>query len=130
MPWRRTTRGHGLRVQRNDRRRCHRQLHHHAHLHGRRRCRKQQFGHPNHFGSGHHCTSVDRAGSYTTECLRDWSDLAEAIDACGPTSVSVDVETIRNASGNYTVIRMTATDDAGNSTSAQTITVVDTTPPA
>ena len=55
-------RSHGHRVQRNDRRRCHRQLHHHAHLHGNRRCRKQQFGHPNHFGSGHHCTSVDRAG--------------------------------------------------------------------
>ena len=71
---------------------------------------------------------------YTTECSEGLVlDLAEAIDACGPTSVSVEVETILgNASGNYAVIRtFTATDDAGNSTSdTQTITVVDTTPPA
>ena len=71
---------------------------------------------------------------YTTECSEGLVlDLAEAIDACGPTSVSVEVETIPgNGAGNYAVIRtFTATDDAGNSTSnTQTITVQDTTPPA
>ena len=71
---------------------------------------------------------------YTTECSEGLVlDLAEVLDACGPTSVSVEVQTILgNALGNYTVIRtFTATDDAGNSTSAsQTITVVDTTPPS
>ena len=70
---------------------------------------------------------------YTTECSDGLVlDLAEAYDLCGPTSVAVEVETILgDAFGNYTLIRtFTATDDAGNSTSAsQTITVQDTTPP-
>ena len=70
---------------------------------------------------------------YTTECSDGLVlDLAEAFDLCGPTSVAVEVETILgDAIGNYTLIRtFTATDDAGNSTSAsQTITVQDTTPP-
>ena len=70
---------------------------------------------------------------YTTECSDGLVlDLAEAFDLCGPTSVGVEVETIfGDAIGNYTLIRtFTATDDAGNSTSAsQTITVQDTTAP-
>ena len=70
---------------------------------------------------------------YTTECSDGLVlDLAEAFDLCGPTSVAVEVETILgDAIGNYTLIRtFTATDDAGNSTSAsQTITVQDTSPP-
>ena len=59
-------------------------------------------------------------------------DDASATDNCGEVTIEVSSETIAgDAAGNYTVVRtFTATDDAGNSTSAtQTITVEDTTAP-
>ena len=48
-------------------------------------------------------------------------DDATASDNCGEVSIEVSSETIAgDAAGNYTVVRtFTATDDAGNSTSAQ-----------
>ena len=69
---------------------------------------------------------------YTSECsddliLDDATPLTTVVR-----SIEVSVETIAgDAAGNYTVVRtFTATDDAGNSTSAtQTITVQDTTAP-
>ena len=70
---------------------------------------------------------------YTSECSDDLIlDDATASDNCGPVTIDVSTETIPgDAAGNYTVVRtFTATDDAGNSTSAsQTITVQDTTAP-
>ena len=70
---------------------------------------------------------------YTSECSNDLIlDDATASDNCGPVTIDVSTETIPgDATGNYTVVRtFTATDDAGNSTSAsQTITVQDTTAP-
>ena len=60
------------------------------------------------------------------------NDDATASDNCGEVTIDVSSETISgDAAGNYTVVRtFTATDDAGNSTSAQqTITVQDTTAP-
>ena len=70
---------------------------------------------------------------YTTECSDDLIlDDASATDNCGEVTIEVSSETIAgDAAGNYTVVRtFTATDDAGNSTSAaQTITVQDTTAP-
>ena len=59
-------------------------------------------------------------------------DDATASDNCGEVTIEVSSETIAgDAAGNYTVVRtFTATDDAGNSTSAsQTINVQDTTAP-
>ena len=70
---------------------------------------------------------------YTSECSDDLIlDDATASDNCGEVTIEVSSETIAgDAAGNYTVVRtFTATDDAGNSTSAtQTITVEDTTSP-
>ena len=70
---------------------------------------------------------------YTAECSDDLIlDDASATDNCGEVTIEVSSETIAgDAAGNYTVVRtFTATDDAGNSTSAtQTITVQDTTAP-
>ena len=70
---------------------------------------------------------------YTAECSDDLIlDDASATDNCGEVTIEVSSETIAgDAAGNYTVVRtFTATDDAGNSTSAtQTITVEDTTAP-
>ena len=70
---------------------------------------------------------------YTSECSDDLIlDDASATDNCGEVTIEVSSETIAgDAAGNYTVVRtFTATDDAGNSTSAtQTITVEDTTAP-
>ena len=70
---------------------------------------------------------------YTSECADDLIlDDATASDNCGEVTIEVSSETISgDAAGNYTVVRtFTATDDAGNSTSAQqTITVQDTTAP-
>ena len=71
---------------------------------------------------------------YTVECDDDLTLLdATAEDNCSDVSISVSsVTTPGNASGNYTLTRtFTATDDAGNNSSAtQTITVQDTTAPA
>ena len=70
---------------------------------------------------------------YTSECDADLIlDDATASDNCGEVTIEVSSETIAgDAAGNYTVVRtFTATDDAGNSTSAtQTIIVQDTTAP-
>ena len=70
---------------------------------------------------------------YTSECSVDLDlDDVTASDNCSEVTVEVTSETIEgDATGNYTVVRtFTATDDAGNSTSAtQTITVEDTTAP-
>ena len=70
---------------------------------------------------------------YTSECSDALIlDDATASDNCGEVTIEVSSETIAgDAAGNYTVVRtFTATDDAGNSTSAtQTITVQDTTAP-
>ena len=70
---------------------------------------------------------------YTSECDADLIlDDATASDNCGEVTIEVSSETIAgDAAGNYTVVRtFTATDDAGNSSSAQqTITVQDTTAP-
>ena len=70
---------------------------------------------------------------YITECSEDLIlEDATASDNCGEVTIDVSSETIAgDAAGNYTVVRtFTATDDAGNSTSAQqTITVQDTTAP-
>ena len=59
-------------------------------------------------------------------------DDATASDNCGEVTIEVSSETTAgDAAGNYTITRtFTATDDAGNSSSAtQTITVQDTTAP-
>ena len=59
-------------------------------------------------------------------------DDATASDNCGEVTIEVSSETTAgDAAGNYTIVRtFTATDDAGNSSSAtQTITVQDTTAP-
>ena len=70
---------------------------------------------------------------YTAECSDELVlEEATASDNCNGAVISVDSETIAgDATGNYTVVRtFTATDDAGNSSSAtQTITVQDTTAP-
>ena len=57
-------------------------------------------------------------------------DDATASDNCGEVTIEVSSETTAgDAAGNYTIVRtFTATDDAGNNSSAtQTITVQDTT---
>ena len=59
-------------------------------------------------------------------------DDATASDNCGEVTIEVSSETTAgDAAGNYVIVRtFTATDDAGNSASAQqTITVQDTTAP-
>ncbi|MGB1100272.1 MAG: hypothetical protein ACPGYS_05125, partial [Flavobacteriales bacterium] len=70
---------------------------------------------------------------YTAECSDDLVfENATASDNCNGAEISVESETIEgDAAGNYTIVRtFTATDDAGNSSSAtQTITVQDTTAP-
>jgi hypothetical protein len=70
---------------------------------------------------------------YTVECSDDMPmEDAAAADNCGEVSIAVESTTTEgDAAGNYTITRtFTATDDAGNSSSAvQTITVVDTTAP-
>ena len=70
---------------------------------------------------------------YTAECSDEMPmDDATASDNCGEVSIDVTSQTTAgDAAGNYVITRtFTATDDAGNSTSAsQTITVVDTTSP-
>ena len=58
---------------------------------------------------------------------------ASASDNCGEVTIEEVSETIAgDCAGSYTIVRtFTATDDAGNSTSAtQTITVEDTTAPS
>ena len=70
---------------------------------------------------------------YTVECSDEMPmDDATASDNCGEVTIEVSSETTAgDAAGNYTIVRtFTATDDAGNSSSAtQTITVQDTTAP-
>ena len=70
---------------------------------------------------------------YTVECSDEMPmDDAVASDNCGEVTIEVSSETMAgDASGNYTIVRtFTATDDAGNSSSAtQTITVQDNTAP-
>ena len=70
---------------------------------------------------------------YTAECSDELvMDAATASDNCGEVTIDEVSETIAgDCAGNYTITRtFTATDDAGNSTSAtQTITVQDTTAP-
>ena len=70
---------------------------------------------------------------YTAECSDELIlDDASASDNCGEVTIEEVSETIAgDCAGNYTIVRtFTATDDAGNSTSAtQTITVEDTTAP-
>ena len=69
---------------------------------------------------------------YTVECSDEMPmDDATASDNCGEVTIEVSSETTRRCCGNYTIVRtFTATDDAGNSSSAtQTITVQDTTAP-
>ena len=70
---------------------------------------------------------------YTAECSDELiMDAASASDNCGEVTIEEASETIAgDCAGNYTITRtFTATDDAGNSTSAtQTITVQDTTAP-
>ena len=70
---------------------------------------------------------------YTAECSDELvMDDATATDNCGEVSIEVSSETTAgDCAGNYTITRtFTATDDAGNSSSAtQTITVQDTTAP-
>ena len=67
----------------------------------------------------------------TVECSDEMPmDDATASDNCGEVTIEVSSETTAgDAAGNYTIVRtFTATDDAGNSSSAtQTITVQDTT---
>ena len=70
---------------------------------------------------------------YSIECTEDLTlDNASAFDACGSVSITVEEATTAGAcDGNYTISRtFTAIDDCGNETSStQTITVVDTTAP-
>ena len=70
---------------------------------------------------------------YTAECSDELTlDDATATDNCGEVTIEVSSEeTAGDCDGSYTLTRtFTATDDAGNSTSAtQTITVEDTTAP-
>ena len=58
-------------------------------------------------------------------------DDATASDNCGEVTIEVSGETTAgDAAGNYVIVRtFTATDDAGNSSSTQYITVEDTTAP-
>ena len=71
--------------------------------------------------------------NYSVECSDEIPmDDATASDNCGEVTIEVSSETTAgDAAGNYVIVRtFTATDDAGNSTSAtQTITVQDTTAP-
>ena len=68
---------------------------------------------------------------YTSECSDDLILDDAASDNCGEVTIEVSSETIAgDAAGNYTVVHtFTATDDAGNSMTTQTITVEDTTAP-
>ena len=70
---------------------------------------------------------------YTAECDEEHPMLdAEAVDACGPTTLTMVQSTEFNGCySSYTLTRTwTATDDCGNSSSAtQVITIVDTTAP-
>ena len=70
---------------------------------------------------------------YTAECDAEHPMLdAEAMDACGSVSLSLDTDTDYNGCfSSYTITRTwTATDDCGNSSNAtQVITIVDTTAP-
>ena len=70
---------------------------------------------------------------YTVECSEEMPmNDATASDNCGEVTIEVSSEDdCCDAAGNYTIVRtFTATDDAGNSTSAtQTITIQDTTTP-
>ena len=70
---------------------------------------------------------------YSIECTEDLTfENASAFDACGSVSITVEEVTTAGAcDGNYTISRtFTAIDDCGNETSStQTITVVDTTAP-
>ena len=70
---------------------------------------------------------------YTVECSDEMPmEDATASDNCGEVTIEVSGETTAgDAAGNYVIVRtFTATDDAGNSSSAtQTITVQDTTAP-
>ena len=70
---------------------------------------------------------------FTAECDAEHPMLdAEAMDACGSVSLSLDTDTDYNGCfSSYTITRTwTATDDCGNSSSAtQVITIVDTTAP-
>ena len=70
---------------------------------------------------------------YTAECDAEHPMLdAEAMDACGSVSLSLDTDIDYNGCfSSYTITRTwTATDDCGNSSSAtQVITIVDTTAP-
>ena len=74
-----------------------------------------------------------RSADYTAECSDELiMDAASASDNCGEVTIEEVSETIAgDCAGSYTIVRtFTATDDAGNSTSAtQTITVQDTTAP-
>ena len=69
---------------------------------------------------------------YTVECLGRDADgrRATASDNCGEVTIEVSSETTAgDAAGNYTIVRtFTATDDAGNSSSA-TQTITSRTPP-
>ena len=121
-------------VQRDDRWRCCGQLHHRSHLHCHRRRRKQR-------SATQTITVQDTTApeftfvpaDYTVECSDEMPmDDATASDNCGEVTIEVSSETTAgDAAGNYTITRtFTATDDAGNSSSAtQTITVQDTTAP-
>jgi len=70
----------------------------------------------------------------STECTEAWStDMATASDNCGTVTVTVEETTSDELCGGLLLITrtFTATDDAGNSTTAvQTITQIDTTAPA
>ena len=73
----------------------------------------------------------EHPADYTAECSDELIDDATATDNCGEVTIEVSSETPQATAGSYTVTRtFTATDDAGNSSSAtQTITVEDTTAP-
>ena len=104
-----------------------------SHLHRHRRCWQQQLGLADHHRGRHHGAGVHlRACRLHGRMLDEMPmDDATASDNCGEVTIEVSSETISDAAGNYVIVRtFTATDDAGNSSSAsQTITVEDTTAP-
>ena len=120
-----------IEVSSKHRGRCRRQLRDRSHLHRHRRC-------GNSSSASQTITVEDTTAPEFTFVPADYGrmldempmDDATASDNCGEVTIEVSSETTAgDAAGNYVIVRtFTATDDAGNSSSAsQTITVEDTT---
>ena len=94
---------------------------------------KQHFGFADDTVQDTTAPELSIPADYTSECSDELIlDDATATDNCGEVTIEVSSETIAgDAAGNYTVVRtFTATDDAGNTSAQQTITLEDTTAPS